>query len=752
MDYTGPLMGTHGVGLNPSLYESINCVTRNNIISNVTSGGITMYAALNPTVIYNTVYGVASVLQSPTLFSAVQHWVDGTATGQPITGCVNPTVAFNIFQINEFAYDSTMIDLREYMSYANDSVLVAGLGRGAGVAGHIDGNIYSKQGQRATGPWQFNHGVQFNDNRPDSLWMGNLSGWQQHSGYDVHSTEDDPRLSATFVPLPCSAVVAAVHAFNSTPVAFDDYDGTARLAAGGSGAFAGARRPGAGAFRKPFPPLTAVPDYTGPHLHPVFTPVWPRDVWAAHVPVFWVVSPHGNDGNVGNATYPFQTIYRALYLALPGDHILLRGNAGPHGCPGELYENPNITIRAFPGDARPVLTMSTGWEPSGSCMHFKNGNSGGMVEATIDGLDLSGGYYYVIMFDSGGGGWSEYWQWWKTSVGRVSPGRTRITNCKIHGSGTNLIKFSPDNDAVDFIGNEFYDSGRPRDATTAGTNPTVGDAVTPIVNTSDPAAPVNLVAGGSGNGIDVRGSSFIRIADNYFHDIRGTGVLLGGGAKGCIVERNLFSRVRDLGIVVGSFNTEAMYNDAETNFALLYEARDTIVRNNVVVGTGGAAIGIYSTNGTRVLFNTFAAAASKMQGPLLFNLAPHYVTLTQDMWTPNAHCEIYGNIFMHAAGATGPMVEIREWVSDTVPDPLYTPPNLTCANSPYPSSTGGAAAPAVVGRNADGSCPVFPPSHPMNVDISGYPVHPDSAGILAFVGTAGSLHPDFGCAARCGVP
>ncbi len=40
-------------------------------------------------------------------------------------------------------------------------------------------------------------------------------------------------------------------------------------------------------------------------------------------------------------------------------------------------------------------------------------------------------------------------------------------------------------------------------------------------------------------------------------------------------------------------------------------------------------------------------------------------------------------------------------------------------------------------------CRVFPPEHAFNVDVSGFPVHPNSANYLASIGP-GNLHPDFG--------
>ncbi|TMA82166.1 MAG: hypothetical protein E6J72_03545 [Deltaproteobacteria bacterium] len=42
------------------------------------------------------------------------------------------------------------------------------------------------------------------------------------------------------------------------------------------------------------------------------------------------------------------------------------------------------------------------------------------------------------------------------------------------------------------------------------------------------------------------------------------------------------------------------------------------------------------------------------------------------------------------------------------------------------------------------ACSIFPPDNPWNVDISGYPVHPNSASYVNFIGATKTLHPDFG--------
>jgi hypothetical protein len=43
-----------------------------------------------------------------------------------------------------------------------------------------------------------------------------------------------------------------------------------------------------------------------------------------------------------------------------------------------------------------------------------------------------------------------------------------------------------------------------------------------------------------------------------------------------------------------------------------------------------------------------------------------------------------------------------------------------------------------------GACSVFPANNPWNTDISSYPLHPNSASYVSFIGASKALHPDFG--------
>jgi hypothetical protein len=58
------------------------------------------------------------------------------------------------------------------------------------------------------------------------------------------------------------------------------------------------------------------------------------------------------------------------------------------------------------------------------------------------------------------------------------------------------------------------------------------------------------------------------------------------------------------------------------------------------------------------------------------------------------------------------------------------------------------------GRPTIGGCSVFPADNPWNQDVSTLPVHPNSAGYLAYVNASGGsmVHPDFGSNPSYGIP
>jgi hypothetical protein len=77
----------------------------------------------------------------------------------------------------------------------------------------------------------------------------------------------------------------------------------------------------------------------------------------------------------------------------------------------------------------------------------------------------------------------------------------------------------------------------------------------------------------------------------------------------------------------------------------------------------------------------------------------------------------------------------------TPPSPPTATPKPTSTPTAAPSAT---QTPAPTATPAGTACTIFPPDNPWNTDISGYPVHPNSAAYINFIGSTKLLHPDFG--------
>ena len=108
---------------------------------------------------------------------------------------------------------------------------------------------------------------------------------------------------------------------------------------------------------------------------------------------------------------------------------------------------------------------------------------------------------------------------------------TVVQDCELHDSGSSVVKLSAGVPDVLFERVEVHHSG----------------------------------LRSAGNGFDVRYANRLVIRDSYIHDITCTAILLGGGSMDCLVERNVIVNVIDIGVLLGSYNTEAMYMNIGEN-------------------------------------------------------------------------------------------------------------------------------------------------------------------------------------------
>ena len=79
------------------------------------------------------------------------------------------------------------------------------------------------------------------------------------------------------------------------------------------------------------------------------------------------------------------------------------------------------------------------------------------------------------------------------------------------------------------------------------------------------------------------------------------------------------------------------------------------------------------------------------------------------------------------------------------PLPPTATPTHTAALAPTPTRTPTLAPPTATPTSTpSAACSIFPADNPWNADISGYPLHPNSASYVNFIGSTKTLHPDFG--------
>ncbi|MDR2586194.1 MAG: right-handed parallel beta-helix repeat-containing protein [Prevotellaceae bacterium] len=172
------------VTTNPSYYENIRGVVRNNLIINAGWEGIGLYASKDAEVYNNTIVNaVCGILKyhSPIYFGVVtQDWANPA-------GCppnINPSIHHNIVS-QPATYTNRMIDIR----YAT-GIYSFGLSALEGNP-KMNNNCYFVSGRNAT----------FTDNRPgSSINNVGLAAWKTHISGEAGTIEVNPALDADYLP------------------------------------------------------------------------------------------------------------------------------------------------------------------------------------------------------------------------------------------------------------------------------------------------------------------------------------------------------------------------------------------------------------------------------------------------------------------------------------------------------------------------------------------------------------------------
>jgi PKD repeat protein len=203
-------------------------------------------------------------------------------------------------------------------------------------------------------------------------------------------------------------------------------------------------------------------------------------------------------------------------------------------------DKDGLTLASHPGELATIAGSNTDTTNLQSVIVIVSNN------VSIIGLEIQGGSYYSIKVESNSG--------------------TLLRNCKIHSSGRDCIKmYNADQMTIE--------------------NCEIG--------------PSGLRDPSNAEGIDSVGGRNTVIRGCYIHDIATNGLYLKGGASGCLVERNRVERTGHAGILLGQDTDIEFMRDGTR-----YEALNSIVRNNIVINTGGAGVGTYSGYNVRFYNNT----------------------------------------------------------------------------------------------------------------------------------------------------
>ena len=335
----------------------------------------------------------------------------------------------------------------------------------------------------------------------------------------------------------------------------------------------------------------------------------------------YYVATNGND-NTGNGSInqPFASLTRAIEAANPGDVIELRN--GTYTSNEIRVNKSNLTIRSYPGEYASLVAV-TNVEDISSCIWYNEPETtGGLLE----NLEITGGYYYGLKFESN-------WDWDNSIpfANRRGVSNVTVRNCHIHHTGRDGIKLTPASNNITIENCQINHTG-------------VG-----------PGAAADYNA----EGIDNVNANNMTVRNCYIHHTATTGIYVKGGGRNCLIENNTIEDAGEGGIYLG-FYTDAEWFDADYN-PNYYENINGVVKNNYIINTQHAGIGLFGAKDARVWNNTIInAAQSDVYAALMIAPSDVWVSDSYTATPPNNNVSIQNNIFTQTQNSTMPMVRVRE--------------------------------------------------------------------------------------------
>ncbi|KAG2501539.1 hypothetical protein HYH03_000046 [Edaphochlamys debaryana] len=767
---------------NPKLFEAIGTRVVNNIITSVHQAGINAWAAANTVIAHNTIWQAQEHTQSAVLLNTMAH---STPSGPSSTPCANLSLLGNLLVRSPTARAGPVFQIR-----------AGGLDPATPLV--MGANVYYDRGSAPETPFRWGKGAMLEDERTGMTFVGNAPGWAAHCSAalaqpscDVGSLEADPSLDPAYSPLACSPALARVppaHPTTGAQLVTDDFHGRPRS---GAAFDAGAVQADGVGAAKPMPPVppafAAQPAFAGTGPSCNYDRQWPFDFWRTRTCKDLVVDAvAGNDAQAFNydSNYaPFKTIQKALISINQCDRILLRGGQNHVGGFG-IYR-PNVTITTHPADlpARAkVVCIATGAVP---CIRTGEGFYGGAAALNLYGFDVQMGPTTtgscIHLNEGSGGGTSAYWSYYLPAAGKGGPGPSLIRDMALTRCGLHGIKLST---FVRGVTMQDLTITSPR---MAGIEVRGGGDLVIARNTLTNISETAIRLGG--------GARNVLVERNLIRNFGGRGILLGsdstevatmdvdwalaqptpGGDWHDCVNAVVVNNVIDGGMGAG---------------VAFYSARDAFVAHNTILNVAGSMQAGVLLNVSPKLLSPFQETAAPNTNITFTNniitlggdpsarlmvearimqagMAPQRLP---DPTPPAATCparrhhrRLLRGLLGGAAAAAGLEVTPRpdggahaavagagpgaadavavEGVGASDGGALAGAARRELAGLAFAQST--VDAPGEQGRNADGSCPMFPDDNWWHLDVTALPVHPLSDAIKARIG-GGSLHPDFG--------
>ncbi len=239
---------------------------------------------------------------------------------------------------------------------------------------------------------------------------------------------------------------------------------------------------------------------------------------------------------------------------------------------------------------------------------------------TLKNLEISGGKNYTLKFENV-----------DFSSATSNNERARfalIENCEIHHSGNDIIKITPGCNNITFKNCEIHHSGLAN---------TQGD-----INEAYPNC----------QGIDNVNADYMIVQGCHIYEIPYSNpcVFFKGGARGCIIERNLMEKSY-AGAWLGAQTDKEFYNPkVNPNY---YNSIDGVVRNNIIKNMRGEGIAIMSAKNPKIYNNTLIDCGNGSEDGIALGFRHQPMSDTEPN-PPTINAFLANNIIVRNSPTTNP--------------------------------------------------------------------------------------------------